>query len=177
MFGAELSTNAANAYHAGIKGRYREDKLEDDHQLEHATYPVLRPVDGAIRTMDVPALSALNMRLRDDYVNDCQKGIDRWNRVIQNAGIQFEITLPSVAFNRKIGEFKNVAVDIGGRLVSEADWTSRRDSMLPNSQDQGFIEHLMSAPVTGIGQFAGWISPPRVGIDNRPGDFEYVKIA
>ena len=177
LFGAEVSTNAANAYHAGIKGRYREDKLEDDHRLEAATYPVLRPVDGTILTMEVPALSALNMRLRDDYVNDCQKGIDRWNRVILNAGIQFQIVLPSVAFNRKIGEFRNVAVDIDGRLMSEADWTSRRDSMLPNSQDQAFIEHLMDTPVMAIGQFAGWISPPRVGIDNRPGDFEYVKIA
>jgi len=27
-----------------------------------------------------------------------------------------------------------------------------------------------------VGQFAPWISPPKVGIDNRPGDFEYVKI-
>jgi len=32
-------------------------------------------------------------------------------------------------------------------------------------------------PVTAPGQFAGWIAPPRVGIDNKPGDFEYVKIA
>jgi benzoyl-CoA 2,3-dioxygenase component B len=29
---------------------------------------------------------------------------------------------------------------------------------------------------TEPGQFAGWIAPPRVGIDNRPGNFEYVKI-
>ena len=27
------------------------------------------------------------------------------------------------------------------------------------------------------GKFASWIAPPRVGIDNKPGDFEYVKIA
>jgi len=25
-------------------------------------------------------------------------------------------------------------------------------------------------------KFASWISPPKVGIDNKPGDFEYVKI-
>ncbi len=36
LFGNEISTNAANAFHAGIKGRYREDKLDDDHQLERA---------------------------------------------------------------------------------------------------------------------------------------------
>jgi benzoyl-CoA 2,3-dioxygenase component B len=26
------------------------------------------------------------------------------------------------------------------------------------------------------GKFAGWIAPPIVGIDNKPGDFEYVKL-
>ena len=25
-------------------------------------------------------------------------------------------------------------------------------------------------------RIAGWIAPPRIGIDNKPGDFEYVKI-
>ena len=33
------------------------------------------------------------------------------------AGIQFEIRLPSVAFNRKIDEFKNTAAELEGRLV------------------------------------------------------------
>jgi benzoyl-CoA 2,3-dioxygenase component B len=32
-------------------------------------------------------------------------------------------------------------------------------------------------PMREPGQFAGWIAPPKVGIDNKPGDFEYVKIA
>jgi benzoyl-CoA 2,3-dioxygenase component B len=27
------------------------------------------------------------------------------------------------------------------------------------------------------GKFASWIAPPKIGIDNKPGDFEYVKIA
>jgi benzoyl-CoA 2,3-dioxygenase component B len=31
-------------------------------------------------------------------------------------------------------------------------------------------------PQTLPGKFANWITPPKVGIDNRPGDFEYVKI-
>ena len=41
--------------------------------------------------------------------------------------------------------------------------------------DGEFIASLMK-PVSEPGQFASWISPPKVGIDNRPGDFEYVKI-
>ena len=82
LFGNEISTNAANAFHAGLKGRYREDRLKDDHQLESGTYPVLRLVDGKIQNEDSPALSALNMRLRDDYVVDCNAGVGRWNKVI-----------------------------------------------------------------------------------------------
>ena len=38
-----------------------------------------------------------------------------------------------------------------------------------------FIASLMR-PVTERGEYASWIAPPRVGIDNKPGDFEYVKI-
>src|SRR3974390_1217587 len=64
LFGSELSTNAANAFHAGLKGRYREDRLKDDHQLESGTYPVLRLIDSKIQNEDAPALSALNMGLR-----------------------------------------------------------------------------------------------------------------
>src|SRR5258708_6306528 len=88
LFGNEISTNAANAFNAGLKGRYQEDKLTDDHQLTNATYPVLRPRDGTIVNEDVPALSALNMRLRDDYVADAAAGMTRWNRVFVENGIE-----------------------------------------------------------------------------------------
>jgi benzoyl-CoA 2,3-dioxygenase component B len=30
-------------------------------------------------------------------------------------------------------------------------------------------------PVTGRGQFAGWIAPPARGINGQPVDFEYVR--
>jgi len=177
LFGSEVSTNAANAFQAGLKGRYREDKLDDDHRLEGDTYPVLRPAEGGVKAMDVPALSALNMRLRDDYVRDCQKGIDRWNRTIRNLGIEFELALPHVAFHRQIGEFKGARYDLQGSPLSDEAWAARRDEMLPDGDDQTFIEDLMKVSVREPGQFASWIAPPRVGIDNQPGDFEYVKLA
>src|ERR1700684_4390475 len=60
LFGSEVSTNAANAYNAGVKGRYRETQIDDDHRLEDATYPVLKLVGGNIRLVDEPALTALN---------------------------------------------------------------------------------------------------------------------
>src|ERR671939_687054 len=35
LFGAERSTNAANYYAAGLKGRYHEEDRDDDHQLKN----------------------------------------------------------------------------------------------------------------------------------------------
>ena len=35
LFGSEVSTNAANAFNAGIKGRFQETKIDDDHKLEN----------------------------------------------------------------------------------------------------------------------------------------------
>jgi len=48
--------------------------------------------------------------------------------------------------------------------------------MLPSTDDNLFIGGLMR-PSYEPGKFAGWIAPPRYGIDNMPGDFEYVLIA
>ncbi len=176
LFGSEISTNAANAFHAGVKGRFREERIKDDHQLESGTYPVLRLIDGKIELEDVPALSGLNMRLRDDYVTDCNVGVGRWNRAIEQLSIPFQIKLPHVAFHRHIGEFSSVKADPDGNLMSDAEWEKRRGEFVPSETDRDFIESLMQAQ-REPGKFAGWIAPPKVGIDNKPGDFEYVKIA
>ena len=143
LFGSEISTNAANAFNAGLKGRYREDKLTDDHQLLSDTYPVLRLKDGAIVRENVPALSSLNMRLRDDFVADTEAGIARWNRVLERAGIAFRIRLPHVAFNRRIGEFAAAHADTEGSLLDAAVWDAREDTMLPTADDYRFVDSLM----------------------------------
>ncbi len=176
LFGNEISTNAANAFNAGIKGRYREDKLADDHRLIDDTYPVLRLIDGQVAAQDVPALSALNMRLRDDFTDDCDSGLGRWNRVIEQAGVNFRLHLPHVAFNRRIGEFSRAHVTPDGALLSPEAWERQRDRYLPSAEDAAFLDSLMVAE-TRPGHYAGWIAPPRTGIDSKPGDFEYVRIA
>jgi len=175
LFGSEVSTNAANAFNAGIKGRFRETRINDDHRLTNDTYPVLKLVGGAIKRVDEPALTALNMRLRDDYTADCAKGVARWNKIIEKTGIAFRLELPHVAFHRQIGEFKDVHATPAGELIDEAAWRRRRNEWLPSQEDGDFIKELMK-PETVAGRFAGWIAPPKIGIDNKPGDFEYVKI-
>jgi benzoyl-CoA 2,3-dioxygenase component B len=176
LFGSEVSTNAANCFNAGLKGRFRETAIDDDHRLESAVYPVLKLVNGEIRLVDEPALTALNMRLRDDYTRDCGKGIKRFNKIIEKAGVDFRLALPHVAFHRNIGEFRDAHVTPGGVLLDQAAWAKQRDSWLPSVADGDFITSLMK-PVSEPGKFASWIAPPKVGIDNRPGHFEYVKIA
>jgi len=38
-----------------------------------------------------------------------------------------------------------------------------------------FVSSLME-PISEPGKYANWIAPPKMGIDNKPGDFEYVRI-
>jgi len=175
LFGAELSTNAANAFSAGIKGRYREIKIKDDHQLKDALYPLIDIRDGKIETIEVPALTAINMRLRDDYTRDAAGGVKRWNRVIEKSGIDFKMQLPHQGFHRQVGVFATAQVSPEGELLSAGDWQARSGEWLPNSADNDFIASLMK-PQWQPGHYAGWISPPKVGIDNKPGDFEYVQL-
>jgi benzoyl-CoA 2,3-dioxygenase component B len=136
---------------------------------------VLRLQNGAIVREDTPALSALNMRLRDDFVDDANAGVTRWNRVLERAGLEFRLRLPHVAFNRRIGEFAAIHADADGNLMTTDQWQARRETMLPSADDNRFVESLMRA-THAPGAYASWIAPPRIGIDNKPGNFEYVKI-
>ena len=175
LFGSEVSTNAANAFTAGIKGRFREVTIDDDHQLHNDVYPVLKLVDGAPTLVDEPALSAINMRLRDDYTRDAGGGVRRWNKIIEKIGVDFAFKLPHVAFHRQIGEFARVDADPDGNVVSGEEWQASKHQWLPDKSDGDYIASLMK-PVWEPGKFAGWIAPPKVGIDNKSGEFEYVQI-
>jgi benzoyl-CoA 2,3-dioxygenase component B len=174
LFGGEISTNAANFYTAGLKGRFEEGKKTDDHVLAHATYPVTQLDGDRLVTREAAALPALNERLRDDYVADCQRGVDRWNQVIRKNGVDFELRLPHRGFHRAIGAFAESRVSPDGRVVSQAEWDARHGEWLPTETDKAFVQSLM-VPVVERGEFASWIAPPARGINGNPIDFEYVR--
>jgi benzoyl-CoA 2,3-dioxygenase component B len=175
LFGQEASTNAANYYTQGVKGRFLETRIDDDHLLTNATYEIETIEDGRIVKKAVPALQALNERLRQDYIDDCAKGVLRWNKAIERAGIAFEMTLPHRAFDRQIGAFAGLRVSPEGKVLSEAEWNAHKDRWLPTDEDRAYVTSLMGAAVTQPGKFAHWIAPPARGINNQPGDFEYVR--
>ena len=175
LFGSEISTNAANFYTMGLKGRFEETKKTDDHQLKNATYTISALGGDRIVAREEPALVSLNERLRDDYIADCQRGVDRWNRIIRDHGIDFTLVLPHRGFHRAIGIFSEARVSPDGRVLSEAEWDAGKRDWLPTAEDDAYIESLMT-PVTEPGKFASWIAPPPRGINGQPIDFEYVKL-
>lgn len=175
LFGQEVSTNAANAFNSGIKGRFMEQRIKDDHKLTNDSYIVRSIKEGRIVAEEVPALTAINMRLRDDYVKDAAGGVGRWNKLIAKQGVEFEMTIPHEGFHRKIGVFAAVSISPDGDIIPKEEWEAKVEEWLPSKADGDFIQSLMK-PCMEPGKFASWIAPPKVGIDNKPGDFEYVQL-
>ena len=174
LFGADQSSNAATFYSAGLKGRFEEGKRADDHQLHGQTYKVLEITDGGLAEREVPMLNALNEVLRDDYIKDSIGGVNRWNKVIEKAGIPFRLAVPHKAFNRKIGTLANARVSPDGRVVTEAEWNAHVREWLPTPEDRAYVASLMGR-VVAPGKFANWIAPPLMGINKQPVDFAYVR--
>jgi benzoyl-CoA 2,3-dioxygenase component B len=176
LFGSDVSSNAATFYGTGLKGRFEESKIDDDHVLKDRSYPVLDIADGTLVTREVPMLNALNEKLREDFIKDSVAGVERWNRVIQKHGIDFRLTVPHKAFHRQIGPLAGLKLSPEGRVVSEAEWAGKVQDWLPSEQDRQFVASLMGR-VVEPGKFANWIAPPVTGINRQPANFEYVRFA
>jgi benzoyl-CoA 2,3-dioxygenase component B len=174
LFGGEVSSNAADAFAAGLKGRYKEDRYEE-HKLigSHFAMDVLE--EGKVVHKDVAMRNALNEVLRTEYIKDCQRGVDRWNKTIRDEGIEFELKLPNHKFHRQIGMWSNNRFSPDGEMLDQATWDARCGEWLPNQADETYIKGLMK-PNYERGKMANWIAPPLKGINGLPEDFEYVKL-
>jgi benzoyl-CoA 2,3-dioxygenase component B len=175
LFGSDTSTNVANYYTAGLKGRWSEGRRRDDHKLTDDSILVDSIVDGDIGQTEVAALVGLNTDLRREYVKDCQTGVDRWNRILAEAGLPQRLRLPHAAFNRKVGAYAGIEASPDGELLPPDEWQRRRSGWLPTDVDKTFIRSLMR-PVHERGKIAAWIAPPRHGINGRPFDYDYVHL-
>ena len=174
LFGGEMSSNAATYFATGMKGRAKEEQFED-HRAMGGVYGMGVPKDGKLSREDVPLRNAMNEVLRDAYVEDCQRGVDKWNRTVASHGIPFELKLPSRRFHRHIGIYAVAYADIDGNLVSKEAWEAKRDAWLPNEADKAYVKSLMTKAVFDPKQMANWIGAPKQGIKGRPVDFEYVR--
>ena len=173
LFGGETSTNVANYFSAGLKGRWQEERRDDDHRLTDAGAYVDVVEDGRPSKTEVEALTALNTDLRDQYVTDCESGVKRWNRILEEAGL----SAPAGAAAPGVQPVRR-------RLRRDQRLTRRRGAerrgmggeqgrLAPDRDDKAFVKSLMR-PVYEPGKIAAWLEPPRNGINGKPFDYEYV---
>jgi benzoyl-CoA 2,3-dioxygenase component B len=181
LFGGETSTNVANYYTAGLKGRWLEGRRKDDHKLTDDSIMVDAIDDAgdgqpAVSQLEVSALVGLNTDLRREYIADCQGGVNRWNKILAAAGLAHRLKLPHIAFNRRVGAFAGIEASPDGDLLSAEDWAQRQGQWLPTDVDKTYVRSLMQ-PVHERGKIAAWIAPPRNGINGKPFDYDYVHLA
>ena len=182
LFGSETSTNVANYYTAGIKGRWLEDRRRDDHKLTDDAMLVdsltvdTRTGEQSIGQTEVSALTGLNTDLRREYIADCAGGVKRWNRILEQAGLPQRLKLPHIAFNRKVGAFSAIEASPDGEKLSADEWDRRQGQWLPTDTDKTHVRSLMR-PVYQRGKIAAWIAPPRQGINGQPFDYDYVHLS
>jgi benzoyl-CoA 2,3-epoxidase subunit B len=174
LFGSDISSNAAASFANGIKGRPDEPRFADHRETETRLAVDVPDEGGGVRAESVPMRNAMNEVLRIAYVEDCERGLARWNRAIERAGHAVRLRLPSTRFHRKIGSWGGIATDPDGNRIDAATFTARTGEWLPSAADRAFVKSLMQ-PVTEIGKIAGWIAPPERGIKGLPFAHEYVR--
>ncbi len=175
LFGGEISSNAADYFASGLKGRHHERKKYEDHSALEGVYRMPVVHNGTLRHEEVPLRNAMNEILRDEYVADCERACARWNKTIREAGItDYELKIPSRRFNRSMGIYADHSFSPTGELISDEEFQANTAKWLPTPEDRAYVQSLMK-PCYEPGRFASWIAPPRKGIKGKPLDFEYVK--
>ncbi len=175
LFGGEDSSNAATYFASGLKGRYNEidDKRFSDHVALDATYDLALVEGGHTTHKEIPLRRAMNAVLLDDYVEDCLRGLARWNKILAEAGLKERLALPSTRFNRHVGAYAEASTDPQGNPVDPTLRAAKLKDWLPTEADTEYVRSCM-IPVYEPGQVAGWVAPPTRGFGGKPLDFEYV---
>ncbi len=180
LFGGEESSNAAKYFGASLKGRYKEDsdKRYEDHKALDQVYVLEVPDDssenGELVEKEIPKRRAMNAILSDAYIEDCERALGRWNDILEEKGIKYELELPSRRFHRNVGIYADDHFDPDGNLISEEEWEENMFEWLPSEEDRDYVNSLMQ-PVYEPGKVANWIAEPRRGVNGKPIDFEYVR--
>jgi benzoyl-CoA 2,3-dioxygenase component B len=175
LFGGEDSSNAAEAFACGLKGRYREgDGLYRDPKALDQIYSTQIEERGQLTKLEIPLRRAMNALLLDSYYADCVRIVDRWNRMLVKHGIEQKITLPSLRFNRQIGIHGGKSYDPQGQPIPAEESARRRTEWFSSDDERAYVKSCM-VQVLEPGKFANWIAPPATGINEKPVDFQYVQ--
>ena len=175
LFGGEISSNAATYFATGMKGRAKEDQFEDHKALE-GVYGMDIVKDGKIEREEVPLRNAMNEVLRDAYVEDCQRGVDKWNRAIAAHGIPLRAEAPEPPLPPPHRHLLGHPLRPGGQPAHGGAVGVEEGRVAPVGRRQAPTSRsLMPKPVFDPKQMANWIAAPKQGIKGRAVDFEYVR--
>ena len=175
LFGSEISTNAATAFANGLKGRPDEFRY-NDHSEKNTLFDIEAFENGKLINKKVPMRNAMNEITRQAYVDDCNIGIKRWNRLIKKYGYEeYSLALPSTKFRRNIGVWANLSINPKGEFINQDIYNRKLASWLPSENDKKFINSLMIQELDP-GKTASWITKPRRGINNQEIDYSYVDL-
>ena len=129
LFGTDHSGSAQWAYTWGIKGRVDEDKAGETADREH-----------------------LNERARGQFYDEISKTVERVNAVNPSGT---KLYVPDIRFNRKIGQYAGQYWSADGRQLTQAEWQTHADAMLPTPEDEKKVQDLCKEP--------SWIAPKGKG--------------
>jgi len=174
LFGSEISTNAADFFAGGIKGRWKEASKHEEHTALNQFKMISVIENNCLTEKEVPLRNAMNELLREEYMVDCSRVVKAWNRALEQEGTSFRVSLPNNRFYRRQGIYAGHHFNLQGQLISEEEWIQNRDKWLPNEDDRLHVNSLMT-PVHGIGQCANWIAAPKRGINGQAFEYEYVR--
>ncbi len=178
LFGSETSTNVANYYTSGLKGRWSEERRRDDHRLTDDAIMVDAVTDdgeiGADRGR--PRWSGSTPTCAASTSPTARTASTGGTRSWSRPGCRSGCCLPHSAFNRKVGAFAGIEATPAGEMLSADEWARRKGAWLPTDVDKTHVRSLMR-PVHERGKIAAWIAPPRQGINGKPFDYEYVHLS
>ena len=180
LFGNEVSTNAANAFNAGLEGPLsrRPDRRRPPAGRRAPTRCCGcrdgRIVErGAAGLVGAQHAAARRLRRRRRIRRSSAGG----TASSQRAGFDYRL---HAAACRVQPPDRRVRRDRRRprrqHLCAPRNGSAAATNSCRRAADDAFVASLMR-PVTEPGAFASWIAPPRAGIDSKPGDFEYVKLA
>ena len=171
LFGGEDSSNAASYFAAGLKGRFHDivqpysDHLALDGSYEPAPARWQRRGDSAAaRDERSPARP---------YTQDCERGLARWNRELENATSMRDSICPLRVLT---AESVRSPIFPAIRIASRSPARNISGDAPNGSSTQADRAHVadLLKPVYEPGKIAGWIAPAARGVNGQPLDFEYV---
>jgi benzoyl-CoA 2,3-dioxygenase component B len=95
---------------------------------------------------------------------------------MEDAGRPERLFLPHEGFNRKVGAYAGHHISPPGEVLTAEHGDAAVDGWLPTPEDRAAVARLM-VPHYEPGEFAGWITAPKTGINDQPVEFDYVHLA